>query len=304
VEGLGGSKRVSVQASSSNCAAQEGFSPNKAASGLRAADELARTGGVDTAVSAGKPPPAARQAAAPDQAPLTLLQLPAEVLVIVFSRLEPLSLERLAATCSEIYYSKSRPMTPLEEALRQRAAEQGCGCPAHLPHEFSSWAVYLALLEHHRDEACAPVAAGCAISFFVAEGGRLMSCGAEGEEDQGMLGHGELEGEDRLVPTPTLLQSMAGIRISSVAAGGRFSAAVSATATVYTWGYGSDGCLGHGDEEGLPVPKQVQVLAGHRVLSACAGQAHCLAVSERGEVFSWGWDEFGQWAMGSPAASS
>jgi alpha-tubulin suppressor-like RCC1 family protein len=140
------------------------------------------------------------------------------------------------------------------------------------------------------------VAANNASSFFVAEGGRLMSCGSEMVYGQpGVLGNGELDFEEgRVVPIPTLLLSMAGIRISSVSAGYGFIAAVSAAGTVYTWGEGADGRLGHGDTERSLVPKQVQALAGHRVLSVAAGYSHCLAVTEKGEVFSWGYDRDGQ----------
>ena len=49
-----------------------------------------------------------------------------------------------------------------------------------------------------------------------------------------MLGHGALDGEDRVVRTPTLLPSMVGILISSVSAGCDFNAAVLAAGTVYT----------------------------------------------------------------------
>ena len=136
-------------AAAAECAAQAaGFCPEEAAAGLIAADELralflplARTRGVGAAALAGMPPPAARQAVAEGQAPLTLLQLPAEVLVLVLGRLDTRSLARLAATCSELF---REPMTPLEEALRQRAATRGNVYPARLPQEFSSWPAHLA----------------------------------------------------------------------------------------------------------------------------------------------------------------
>ena len=149
-----------------------------------------------------------------------------------------------------------------------------------------------------------------------------MSCGVEGVEGEygpGMLGLSELDGEDIVAPTPTAptptpLPSIAGIRISSVSAGCGFNAAVSAAGTVYTWGASelrmprstpvNYGCLGHGARERSPVPKQVHGLAGHRVLSVAAGAFHCLAVTEEGEVFSWGWDSLGNAAMGAPTAIS
>ena len=68
-------------------------------------------------------------------------------------------------------------------------------------------------------------------------------------EATGVLGHGALDADDFVVPTPTLLPSMAGIRISSVSAGFGLNAAVSAAGKVYTWGIGGGGRLSHGDEE-------------------------------------------------------
>jgi hypothetical protein len=287
---------ASLKASAAECAAHAAvFGPDEAATGLLASDELARMRGGGTAESAGVPPTAACQAVAADQAPLTLLQLPAEALVLVFGRLNMCSLACIAATCSEVF---REPMNPVEEALRQRAAARGRMCPDRLPQDFSSWPSHLAWLERRRDNSWAPVTAGATVwSLFVAEGGRLMRCGAEDENKQGMLGHGELETEDRMVPTPTLLPSMTGIRISSVSAGSGFNAAVSAAGTVYSWG--NTRSLGHGDTEGSLVPKQVQALAGHRVLSVAAEHSPCLAVTESGEVFSWGWDCFGQCGHGS-----
>ena len=202
---------------------------------------------------------------------LTLLQLPVEAIVLVLGRLDARSLARVAATYSELNGDKPRPMmNSVVEALRQRATACGRVCPDRLPNYFSSWAAHLAWLECRRDEAWTPVAAGRSGSLFVAEGGRLMSSGIRGVGvGIGLLGYGELDCEG--VATPTLLPSMVGIRIGSVAAGHWFSAAVSAAGVVYTWGIGSEGILGHGDTEGSLVPKQVQALAGHRVLSVAAG---------------------------------
>ena len=141
------------------------------------------------------------------------------------------------------------------------------------------------------------MAAGVACSFFVSEGGRLLSCGDE-RYVAGVLGLGELDGE-AVVTTPTLLPSMAGIRTSSVTAGYMFNSAVLAAGTVYTWGIGDEGRLGHGDTDDCFVPNQVEALEGLQVLSVATGVAHCLAVTANGEVFSWGWDEEGQCGHGS-----
>ena len=283
---------ASLQAAAADCAAQAaGFSPDAAAAGLLVADQLRAlflplARGLDAVPSAGALPPTAPHAAAAGNAHLTLLQLPAEVLILVFDRLDTQSLARVAATCSELCHHKPRPMTPVEEVLRHRAAARGRVCPARLPQEFSSWSAHLAWLECRRDEAWAPVAAGFTQSLFVADGGQIRSCGAETAYWPGVLGLGELDGEARVVPTPDPLPSMWNVRIRSVSAGDAFSAAVSAEGSVYTWGNGA--ALGHGGEaweQRSLVPKQVQALPAHGVLSVAAGTGH---------VFSWGWDVYGQ----------
>lgn len=68
---------------------------------------------------------------------------------------------------------------------------------------------------------------------------------------------------------------------------------MSRAGSVYTWGVGGNGCLGHGDAADSHVPKRVQALAGHRVFTVAAGDSHCLAVTKSGEVFSWGLDQHG-----------
>ena len=94
-----------------------------------------REQGGGTAASAGVPLPAAQQAVTADQAPLTLLQLPSEVPLLVFGRLDTCSLACVDATCSELF---REPMNPVDEALRQRAAALGRVCPDCLPHDLST----------------------------------------------------------------------------------------------------------------------------------------------------------------------
>ncbi len=53
-------------------------------------------------------PPTTSQAAAAGQAPLMLLQLPAEMLLLVLCRLYTLNLARFVITCSGLYRDKAR----------------------------------------------------------------------------------------------------------------------------------------------------------------------------------------------------
>ena len=122
--------------------------PDEAEAGMIAAEELRARGSIGTATYAGLPPPVASQAVAADQTPLTLLQLPADAIVLVLRWLDARSLVCVAATCSKLCRDNTRPMmTPVEEAQRERASARGHVCPDSLPHEFSSWAVRLAWFE-------------------------------------------------------------------------------------------------------------------------------------------------------------
>ncbi len=117
-----------------------------------------------------------------------------------------------ALSRSGLYRNPTLPMTHVVESLRERAAARGHVSPGRQPDGETSWAAHLAWLERRRDEACAPVAVCDTRSFFVAEGGRLMSCGTEPNNMMGVkeicvLAHGELP--HLPLPTPTLLPSMA-----------------------------------------------------------------------------------------------
>ena len=106
---------ASLKAAAADCfSAQAGFGPAEAASSLVTTDELralflARC--LAAAPSAGAPPPATSLAVAAAPAPLTLLQLPPDVLVLVFCRLDACSLALFAATCSGLYRDQPRPRT-------------------------------------------------------------------------------------------------------------------------------------------------------------------------------------------------
>ncbi|XP_013179083.1 PREDICTED: protein pim1-like isoform X1 [Papilio xuthus] len=63
---------------------------------------------------------------------------------------------------------------------------------------------------------------------------------------------------------------------------------------VYTWGSGKRFQLGHGDIDDLDKPKEVDALAGIKIAKVAAGGFHCLALSEFGDAYTWGWNDEGQ----------
>jgi alpha-tubulin suppressor-like RCC1 family protein len=65
---------------------------------------------------------------------------------------------------------------------------------------------------------------------------------------------------------------------------------------VFTWGYGGQGRLGHGNMDNQNVPKRVEGLTN--VTDIAAGSYHSLAVVEGGAVYTWGYNVQGQLGLG------
>jgi E3 ubiquitin-protein ligase HERC2 len=62
----------------------------------------------------------------------------------------------------------------------------------------------------------------------------------------------------------------------------------------YFRGKGDNFRLGHGSEEHIRHPKQIDALGGKKVLDIAIGSMHCVAITEDGELFGWGRNEHGQ----------
>jgi hypothetical protein len=141
-----------------------------------------------------------------------------------------------------------------------------------------SWVAYLArCVRQRRCWEAPPIAAGWGHSRFVDAAGRLLACG------EGIAaGHGD---PDATCSDVTPVAAMAGVAVRSVAAGSRYSLALSWDGRVYSWGHNNHGQLGHGDTQNRPAPVLVEGLEGVRGASA-AGD-HSLAVTHSGTIFSW-----------------
>lgn len=112
----------------------------------------------------------------------------------------------------------------------------------------------------------------------------------------GRLGHGGNSNKEE----PTQIQALSGKCVTHIACGSEYSAAITASGELYTWGKGNYGRLGIGSSEDQNVPVQVTALHGHRVVDvACgSGDAQTLAVTDIGLVFSWGDGDYGKLGRG------
>uniref|UniRef100_A0A3Q1BBT6 HECT-type E3 ubiquitin transferase n=1 Tax=Amphiprion ocellaris TaxID=80972 RepID=A0A3Q1BBT6_AMPOC len=128
------------------------------------------------------------------------------------------------------------------------------------------------------DVACG---SGDAQTLAVTENGQVWSWG---DGDYGKLGRGGSDG----CKTPKLVEKLQDLDIVKVCCGSQFSVALTKDGQVYTWGKGDNQRLGHGTDEHVRYPKLLDSLQGKKVVDVAVGSTHCLALTDDGEVHSWG----------------
>ncbi|XP_062403394.1 RCC1 domain-containing protein 1-like isoform X2 [Sardina pilchardus] len=89
------------------------------------------------------------------------------------------------------------------------------------------------------------------------------------------------------------------LRADRLALGTAHALLLCAGGTIYTWGSGSHGQLGHGTLVAEEEPRVVEALWGLPVCAVAAGGWHSACVSEGGDLYMWGWNESGQ--LGLPS---
>lgn len=67
---------------------------------------------------------------------------------------------------------------------------------------------------------------------------------------------------------------------------------------LYSCGGGFRGMLGHGEEELERSPRVIEALLGRNIVYVACGVAHTIALSDDGEVFSWGSGRYGRLGQG------
>lgn len=109
----------------------------------------------------------------------------------------------------------------------------------------------------------------------------------------GMDSYGQLGNNAEMAHQPTPVQ-VTGLPTCTAIAAGRFhSAVVSATGSMYAWGYDYYGQLGNdAANTNQPTPALVSGMTNAKAV-ACGGY-HTLAVKADGSLWSWGYDGFGQ----------
>lgn len=94
--------------------------------------------------------------------------------------------------------------------------------------------------------------------------------------------------------TPKLIETDISSRpfekITSVACGMYFSLALSESQSVYSWGFGANGRLGHGDDNSVGNPKIITYFENEniKIMTVKCGDTHSAAISISKELYSWG----------------
>ena len=121
-----------------------------------------------------------------------------------------------------------------------------------------------------------------------------------GEFGQLGLGHDNNETEPKLIDT--LAKEGA---VLTLAAGENHSLACMESGEVWSWGYGQQGQLGHGEGKNEKMPKRLSFFTQRHIaiVQVAAGWRHSLALTVDSHVYSWGHGDKGQLGHGDTRSS-
>ena len=137
----------------------------------------------------------------------------------------------------------------------------------------------------------AQVTAGDRHTLIYTAEGRVWTFGYGG---YGRLGHGGNIHE----MVPRMVESVVGVKVAHVAAGGSHTVICTAEGRVWTFGVGGHGQLGHGGHTNEMVPRMVEGLVGVKVAQVTAGGFHTVICTAEGRVWTFGNGEYGQLGHG------
>ncbi|KAL3822580.1 hypothetical protein ACHAXA_011499 [Cyclostephanos tholiformis] len=148
------------------------------------------------------------------------------------------------------------------------------------------------------------VACGEKHTCILRRDGSIITAGAN---DAGQLGVGSANREDgmieethyngfRVIRRGVRKGIAASVAFKELSCGNNHCAAISSIdASLFTWGWGQSGRLGHGDEMQRDQPTYVEGLSELAPLATVAcGSAHTLVATDDGDVYGFGWNAHGQ----------
>lgn len=132
------------------------------------------------------------------------------------------------------------------------------------------------------------VAAGAAFGLALTTDDRLL---AWGDNSYGQLGDGSTDQRE----TPVEVDLPEDVHVSQLATGGLYhSLALTTDGSLLSWGRNRYGQLGDGTNDNRDTPGAVDLDDDVTVIQAAVGGWHSLALTDDGEVLTWGQNLFGQ----------
>lgn len=128
------------------------------------------------------------------------------------------------------------------------------------------------------------ITAGRSFSVILTVSGSLYSIGLN---NLGQLGDGTTSNAVNPVLTEFSQMNLTAV---GVTAGYSFVVVITNEGTLYTWGNNEQGQLGTGNiiDPIITIPTMITALNSSKVAVTSCGNAHCLALTQMGHVYSWG----------------
>ncbi|KAJ7520672.1 hypothetical protein O6H91_19G016700 [Diphasiastrum complanatum] len=104
------------------------------------------------------------------------------------------------------------------------------------------------------------------------------------------------------IAPPSLVLFPQGVNIIKIAAGGRHTLALTDGGALVTFGWGLYGQCGQGSTDDELSPCYVSSLGGLQVVGVAAGLWHTLCITNTGDVYAFGGNQFGQLGVGGDQA--
>ena len=119
-----------------------------------------------------------------------------------------------------------------------------------------------------------------------------------GAGSYGALGFGRNDDEDKPRRLDIMDHQQQTYRVTRICCGKFHSICLTSRQNIFTWGQGSNGRLGHDNEEDQLKPKEIYTLSQRKPKFIAAGESHSAAITEKSNLFTWGNGGFGRLGHG------
>lgn len=152
------------------------------------------------------------------------------------------------------------------------------------------------ILKPMRDKRVVKIACGESHSLILTDKGDIYSWGRGFE---GQLG---LSKGIEVASTPQYIKSFYEKPVSQIEAGAFFSLAITRDGQLFGWGEAKMGQLGLGKQREVRLPQKIPILDEnnneHTIHCCSAGFGHTACITETGELYTWGFNIYGQLGLG------